>query len=115
VARSIEPTTAIDRTDTSLGGVVELVKTYALQETVEPIKASGRYIALGSVAAVLGGIGAILLLLGLLRFLEYEFDSRLARGTLSWVSYTIVFIVAVITIVVALKRIGRTGLPERSR
>lgn len=115
MARPIPAPTRPDSTDTSLAGVVDLVKTYAKQETVEPIKASGRFLALGSAAAVLGALGVGLVLLGLLRLFEFELDSRLARGALSWVAYAIVFVVAVIAVGAALKRIGRTGLDEGSR
>src|SRR6188474_739863 len=102
----MDSTTSLDRADTSFTGVVDLVKTYAKQETVEPIKASGRFIAYGSASAVLVAVGFLLLLLGLLRVLEYEFGGRLSRGTLSWVPYAVVLVLAVAAVAIAISRIS---------
>ncbi len=50
--------------------LVELVKGYALQETVEPLKPVGTFIMWGAAGALLMGTGIFLLCLALLRFLQ---------------------------------------------
>lgn len=95
--------------DQSIGGLVELVKTYAKQETVGPLKGAGKWLAFGAMGAVLLGIGLSLVALGLLRLVQTEFDN-LARGGWSFVPYAIVFVVIVIVIVLALTRINKTSL-----
>ena len=41
------PTSHPDDDPTSISGVVDLVKTYAKQETVGPLKGAGRWLAMG--------------------------------------------------------------------
>lgn len=96
--------------DTSLSGVVELVKTYAKQETLEPIKGAGRYLGYGSAGAILLGVGGSMLLLGLLRLLQVEFGGRLSEGAWSWAPYAIVFAVAGVAIAITATRINRSSL-----
>ena len=58
--------------DHSIGSVVELVKTYAEQETIEPIKAAGRWVGVASAGALLLGVGLSFVMMGLLRMLQTE-------------------------------------------
>src|SRR4029453_11942595 len=51
-----------------------LTKDYARQETIEPLKGVGRYVAFGFAGAVLGAFGVAMLLLSLLRALQTETD-----------------------------------------
>ena len=96
----------------SIGDVVELVKTYAKQETLGPLKGAGRWLAMGAAGAVALGIGGVLILLGLLRLLQTEWD-RSARGNLSWLAYLIVLVVAAGLIALAVSRIKRDSLAQR--
>ena len=50
--------------------VVDLVKGYALQETLGPIKGAGRWLAAGAAGAVLIGVATILLMLAVVRLLQ---------------------------------------------
>ena len=59
-----------------------------IQETVTPLKTVGRTLLFGSIAAVLLGIGTVLLLLAVLRVLQTETGTAFA-GTWSWVPYPI--------------------------
>lgn len=95
----------------SIGGVVDLVKTYAKQETVDPLKNAGRFLGFGALGAVLLGIGLSLLALGLLRLVQTEFDN-LARGGWSFLPYLIVFAVCGVVIVLALSRIKKPSLTK---
>ena len=110
LTRGPAPGLADPNADTSIGGVVDLVKTYAKQETLAPIKGAGRYLGYGSAGAALLGVGGSLLLLGLLRMLQTEFDGRLSEGAWSWAPYAIVFVVAAAVIALTATRIKRSSL-----
>jgi hypothetical protein len=58
---------------------------------------------------VLLGVGLVLVLLGLLRVLQAEWD-RAASGSLSWLSYVIVLVVCVALIVLTVSRINKPSL-----
>ncbi|MEY2959407.1 MAG: hypothetical protein RLZZ01_1975 [Actinomycetota bacterium] len=74
----------------SIGDVVDTVKAYAQQETVEPLRRAARYVGFGAAGGLLTGIGVSLLLLGLLRFVQTEW-TRSAEGRLSWLAYVVAF------------------------
>jgi len=83
-----------------------LTKDYARQETVEPIKGIGRYLAYGAGGAVLGSVGVIMLMLAGLRALQTETGDAL-DGTLSWLPYFIVLVVASALVGLAVTRISK--------
>lgn len=95
----------------SVGDVVNLVKTYARQETVGPLKNAGRWLGMGAAGAFALGVGGVLVLLGLLRLLQTEWD-RSARGSLSWLAYVIVLVVAAGAIALAASRIKKDSLDK---
>jgi hypothetical protein len=64
----------------------EMLVSYAKQETVDPLRGLGRYIVFGSLAAVVGGTGIILLTLAGLRGLQTHNDGRF-DGNWNWVPY----------------------------
>jgi hypothetical protein len=68
--------------------LIGLLRRYLIQETVDPLKEAGRTVLFGSAAAILIGIGAVLLLLGALRVLQTE-TGTVFRGSLSWLPYGI--------------------------
>lgn len=83
-----------------------LTKDYARQETVEPLKGVGRYVAYGLGGALLGGFGVAMLLLALLRALQTETGSTFT-GNLSWAPYLIVLAVGALLIALAVSRIQK--------
>ena len=93
----------------SIADAVDLVKTYATQETLGPLKGAGRWLGLGAAGAVLLGLGLVIVLLGVLRLIQTEWD-RAATGALSWLSYLIVLIITVVLLLVVLRRINRDSL-----
>jgi hypothetical protein len=97
------------REDTSLEGIVTLVRDYAKQETLGPLMGAGKWIGFGIAGSLLLGTGLALVLLGLLRLIQTEWD-RMASGSLSWVAYLIVLVVCVLLIVVAVSRIKQPSL-----
>jgi hypothetical protein len=83
----------------------ELTKSYARQETIDPLKGIGRYLALGVAGALALGIGVILLMLAGLRALQTETGSTFT-GNWSWLPYLIVLVVAALLVALAISRIG---------
>ena len=98
----------------SIAETVDLVKAYAMQETVGPIKGAGRWLGMGLAGAFTLALGLGLVLLGLLRLLQTEW-TRSARGALSWVAYAIVLIVCLALIALAISRINRDSLHKQPR
>lgn len=86
--------------------LLELVKGYAKQETVEPLRSLGRYVSFGTAGALVLGVGVVLLMLAGLRALQTETGSTFT-GSLSWLPYAIVLAVALLLVAVAAARITR--------
>jgi hypothetical protein len=86
----------------------EMVVGYAKQETVEPIRALGRYVGLGSLGSLFVGTGCALLLLGLLRGLQtihfFNEPGEPHGGTWSWLPYVITLSVAAVMVGAAVWR-----------
>ena len=75
----------------------ELSTAYAKQETVDPLKGMGQFFQYGLSGVLLLALGSVLLLLGLLRFLQTETGTAFT-GNLSWVPYLVVIVVAAVLI-----------------
>lgn len=71
----------------------ELSTAYAKQETIDPLKGLGQFLRNGVAGALVLALGAFLLLLSLLRLLQTQTDTTFT-GSLSWVPYLIVVLVA---------------------
>jgi hypothetical protein len=101
---------AASRDDKSLptlaSELLDLVRAYAKQETVEPIKGLGRFAAFGTAGSVLLGVGVVLLVLAGLRALQTE-TGDVFDGNWSWAPYVITFVGASLVILLALSRIRR--------
>ena len=86
--------------------LVDLTKAYAKQETVDPLKGLGRYLAYALAGSLLLAIGVILLALAGLRVLQTETGTTFT-GNWSWVPYIIVLVFALATIGLAITRINK--------
>jgi hypothetical protein len=69
----------------------DLVRAYAKQETVEPMKGLGRYVVWGLAGSVILSIGLVLLLLGGLRALQTETGTTFT-GNWSWAPYLLTLV-----------------------
>ena len=99
---------------TSIAGVVDLVKAYAKQETIGPLKGAGKWLGMGAAGAVLLGLGLSLVTLGILRLVQTEWD-RSARGSLSWLAYLIALMVCVLFLALAVLRINKDSLSKEPK
>ena len=86
----------------------DLVRAYAKQETVEPMKGSLRKIGWGVGGSVLLSVGLVLLLLGGLRALQTETGTTFT-GNWSWAPY----LLALAGVAVVLALVAR-GMGKRS-
>ena len=92
----------------TLSELKDLTVTYAKQETVEPLKGLGRFVAAGVAGSLFLGIGLVLMALAGLRALQTETGDTF-DDDFTWAPYGIVLVGAVLIIVLAVTRIGRKG------
>ena len=100
--------------DASIGEVIDYVKQYAKQETLGPLKGAGTWLGYGAAAAGSLGLGLVLMLVGLLRLLQTEWE-RSASGNLSWLAYLITLVVAGALLVLTLMRIKKSTLHKEPK
>lgn len=67
---------------------------YVKEETVKPLKDLGRFIAYGTLGSLFVGFGYVFLLIGALRYLQWQFP--VLDGSLSWLPYVIVAALALV-------------------
>jgi len=97
---------------TLLREIATMVVTYVKQETVEPLKGIGRFLAFGAAGIIVAGVGILLLVLGGLRLLQTETGSAF-RGHLKFLPYLFAVIVCGAVAVGALK--ASSGTPKDRR
>jgi Putative Actinobacterial Holin-X, holin superfamily III len=76
---------------------------YIKEETIQPIKDLGRFVLWGSLGSLFVGFGAVLLLIGSLRYLQWQFP--VLDGTLSWLPYLIVAVLSLIVMALTAWRV----------
>lgn len=97
----------------SVGEVFDLVRDYAKQETLGPLKGAARWLLLGSVGSLLLGTGLLIVLIALLRLLQTEMS--VFDGAFSWAPYGIVVFVALVWTGMALSRIKKATLGKEPK
>jgi hypothetical protein len=91
----------------SIGQVIDLVKEYARQETLGPIKGAGRWLAAGAAGALLLGAGCSLLVLGVLRMVQNEFGKSFRGSWTTMLPYLFAFVASLAVMGVAAWRITK--------
>lgn len=86
----------------------DLVRTYAKQETIEPAKGLGRFVAFGAAGSVLLGLGTVLLVLAVLRALQDQTGGTF-DGNWSWAPYLLTLVICVAVIGAALSAVRKKG------
>ena len=91
-----------------------LVVGYVKQETIEPIRGLGRFLAFGAAGVVVGGLGLFLLVLGGLRLLQEETGDAFS-GHLSFVPYVIALVVCGAVAGLAIRAATRPAADRKDR
>jgi hypothetical protein len=86
-----------------LDEIKALALRYIKEETIQPIKDMGRFVLWGAIGSLLVGFGYLFLLFGALRFLQDQF--KVLDGTLSWIPYLVVVVLAALIIALTAWRI----------
>ena len=89
----------------------DVLKRYVKDETIGPLKGLGRFLAFGSLGSLLVGFGSFLMLLGILRYLQWQFP--FLDGSESWIPYAVVCILGFAGLVVAVVRVFSSVGPRR--
>ena len=89
-------------------GIKDVALRYVREETVDPVKALGRYTAFGCAGSFLVGLGGLLVAVGLLRLLQ-----NLFHGTTSWIPYFAVTAIGLAVLALTVRAIQ--GGPSRRR
>jgi len=76
---------------------------YVKEETIQPVKDLGRFLIWGTLGSLFVGFGAVLLLIGSLRYLQWQFP--VLDGSLSWLPYVIVALLALLVIALTAWRV----------
>jgi drug/metabolite transporter (DMT)-like permease len=84
--------------------LVDLVISYAKQETLDPLKRLGKSVAFGVVGAVLVGTGSLFLAISALRALQSETDTF--DDNLTWAPYLIVAVLLMVLAAVSWAALG---------
>jgi hypothetical protein len=83
-----------------------MVIAYVKQETIDPLKSLGRFVAFGIAGSLLIAIGGATLTLAAIRAAQAETGQHLT-GSLNWVPYVAGILVAAIGMGVAASRIAK--------
>jgi len=84
---------------------------YLKEETIQPLKELGRFVLFGALGSLCVGLGATLMLFGVLRFLQEQF--RVLDGSLSWLPYLIIAVLASVIIALTTWRVVSGGAKRR--
>lgn len=84
-----------------------LVVDYAKQETVDPLKSLGRYLAFGLAGSVLLAVGGLFFTIGLLRLLQTNTGGAFDGGW-SFVPYVFVLVFAIVVLALLAFAVLRT-------
>ena len=95
-----------------IGEVIDLVKNYARQETLAPMRGAGRWRRSARLGRVLLGVGTMLLVLGLLRLVQNEFGPTFEGRWMSLLPYVAALFLCVVVIGIAISR-NRQVVPQQ--
>lgn len=98
-----------------LSEAVQMVKDYARQETIDPLRTAGRWIGLGLAGAILIGAATFFLALGLLRLVQTEWPGTFHGRWMSLLPYAFALLLCIVIAVLALLRINKKPLTKEER
>ena len=109
-----KPSSSASTVKPQIGTVIDLVKEYAKQETIGPLKGANKWMAWGAAGSFLFGLGIVLLVLGILRLLQNEWPD-LFDGGWSFIPYLVALVFCAAAIYIAVSRIKKTTLSKEPR
>ena len=92
--------------------VRDLFVRYFKEQTVQPLKDLGRFVAFGALGSIFVGFGVVVGLVGLLRMFQWLFP--VLDGSLSWIPYLIIVVLALAIGALVVQRIF-SGAPRRGK
>ena len=92
--------------------VRDLFIRYFKEQTIQPLKDLGRFVAFGALGSIFVGFGLVVGLLGVLRMFQWLFP--VLDGSLSWLPYLIIVILALAVGALVVQRIF-AGTPRRMK
>lgn len=93
--------------------LVDSVKQYAKQETVDPIRGAARWVAVGTLASLSLGLAMVFFALAILR-LSQDLGGDTLSASWSFVHYFITFIVVSALVALSLSRIQQRSLNKEN-
>ncbi len=84
----------------------QLVRNYAKQETIDPLKSLGRFLGWGAAGAVFVAIGLVLGALAIIRALQDQTGHHLS-GSWTWVPFLAALLVAVVAAALSVRAITK--------
>jgi predicted cobalt transporter CbtA len=100
------------KADNPLAETVQLVKEYARQETLGPLKGWARYLGFGAAGSLVLGIGFVIAAVGVLRLLQTETTAFSGPST-SIIAYLITLAVCIVVIALTVWQISRRTSLQR--
>lgn len=94
-----------------IGDLYGDVKTYARQETVEPVRGAARWVAMGTLGALLLGCSVVYLCLGILR-LAQAWGGTVLDGAWSFVPYLVAAVVLSGVVAYTFSRVSQRSLQK---
>jgi hypothetical protein len=92
----------------SFDEALALVKAYARQETIEPLKNLKKFVGFGLAGGILIALGLFFLALSGLRYMQtHRFFGQHLTGNWSWLPYMIVFVFSLVIAVLFALRITK--------
>lgn len=92
-----------------VGELIEDVKAYARQETVDPIRGAARWVAAGTAGAMFLGLSVVFLSMGVLRLTQSVAGDTL-DGSWSFVPYVVTVVVLAVVVAFTFSRVSQRSL-----
>ena len=91
--------------------LVDSVKQYARQETIDPIRGAARWVAVGTLASVCLGLALVFFSLAVLRLSQFIGGESLSESW-SFIHYFITFVIVAALVALSLSRIQQRSLSK---